>query len=477
MHGRCILLDYGLLNCPRLDWSRLAGKKRESGPFGSFPIPPRLDEKLPCMFSIRRLLQRCWTVSYKPNPANRQFEETASIQTRDGFEIRVAVPDAGTVRAFFGVPLARRGIQPVWIRITNQTDHAWRLQCIAVDPNYFSPLEAAARNHFSDVKRLLGFGLLAWVYLPVILLLMGKLFAVRKANRRMDAYFQQHAFHLRPVPAGGTQAGFVFTNRTEGTKRVPIRLLGTEGIRDFEFSIPIPGLDTDHLRRELKDRGLDNDGPELSRAEFREHLENTPPATTDHRGKRLGDPLNLVIVGDFATILGAFGARWDETEVISLVSCWKTFRAFLTGAEYRYSPVSPLYLFQRSQDFALQRIRDSINQRLHLRLWNSGIRYAGKPVWIGQASRDIGVRFTWRTWNLTTHRIDADVDEARDYVLEDLINAGRVQLAGYVPGVGSCEPCLPRRNLTGDPYFTDGQRAVVILSETTATPTLLDLMK
>ena len=99
------------------------------------------------MFSIRRLLQRCWTVSYKPNPANRQFEETASIQTRDGFEIRVAVPDAGTVRAFFGVPLARRGIQPVWIRITNQTDHAWRLQCIAVDPNYFSPLEAAARNY------------------------------------------------------------------------------------------------------------------------------------------------------------------------------------------------------------------------------------------------------------------------------------------------------------------------------------------
>jgi hypothetical protein len=30
------------------------------------------------------------------------------------------------------------------------------------------------------------------------------------------------------------------------------------------------------------------------------------------------------------------------------------------------------------------------------------------------------VRFTWRTWNLTTHRIDPDVDEARDYVMEDL---------------------------------------------------------
>ncbi len=39
--------------------------------------------------------------------------------------------------------------------------------------------------------------------------------------------------------------------------------------------------------------------------------------------------------------------------------------AFLWGVEYRYSPVSPLYLFGRSQDLALQRIRHSINERLH----------------------------------------------------------------------------------------------------------------
>ncbi len=142
----------------------------------------------------------------------------------------------------------------------------------------------------------------------------------------------------------------------------------------------------------------------------------------------------------------------------------------MTGNEYRYSPISPLYLYGRCQDFALQRIRQSINERLHLRLWATPLRFHGLPVWIGQISRDIGVRFTWRTWNLTTHRIDAEVDEARDYVIEDLLQAERLEMAGYLDGVGACDANSPRHNLTGDPYFTDGKRAAVLLSPTRTTP-------
>ena len=37
--------------------------------------------------------------------------------------------------------------------------------------------------------------------------------------------------------------------------------------------------------------------------------------------------------------------------------------------------------------------------------------YHGKPVWVGQISRDIGVRFTWTSPILVTHKIDPDVDE------------------------------------------------------------------
>jgi hypothetical protein len=344
---------------------------------------------------------------------------------------------------------------------------------VALDPNYFSPLEAAALNHYSGGKRLLGFGLLAWLFLlflPLLILLIIKLLAVRRANRNMDAFFLEHALRMRPIPAGGEQTGFVFTNLSEGNKVVLVRLFGLEGVQDFEFSLPVEGLKADHLRHEFYILPGDEAVTEVDMPRLREYLAAAPQATTNGRGQRSGDPVNLVVIGNFPIVLGAFGARWDETEVISLATCWKTVRAFLTGAEYRYSPVSALFLFGRCQDFALQQIRNTINDRLHLRLWATPLQFQGQRVWVGQVSRDIGVRLTWRTWNLTTHRIDPDIDEAREYVVEDLMHVGRLASAGYVEGVGPCDPATPRRNLTGDPYYTDGKRAVVLLSQSRTAP-------
>ena len=213
---------------------------------------------------------------------------------------------------------------------------------------------------------------------------------------------------------------------------------------------------------------------ECNEDELRTRLEKLPRCTTNRKGAREGDPLNLVAIGDFETILNGFGARWDETETISFQSCRRTVRAFLLGSPYPYSPVSPLYVSGRSQDFALQKARKTINQRLHLRLWITSFRFRGKPVWIGQVSRDIGVRFTRKTWNLTTHKIDPDVDDARDYVLDDLLESGRVSLVGYVAGAEVAGRETPRHNLTGDPYFTDGLRAVAMFSESRTTPTFLN---
>jgi hypothetical protein len=418
---------------------------------------------------------RWLTVPYLPDPDHREFLNDVATQSQVGLEVSVAVLDGSSSRRFFGVPMARRGIQPVWIRVVNRTDQPCRLQFVSIDPAYFSPLEAAAINHFSGGRRLFGYGLLAWLFLPFLALLPMKLLSVRQANRKMDGYFHEHAFPMRPIPPQGEQSGFVFTNRTEGTKVVPVRLLCPAGLRDFEFSIPVKGLDSDYLRRELHISQEDREAKDVDQAGLRRYLVEAPPATANRAGNRRGDPVNLVVIGEFATVISAFGARWDETEVISVESCWKTARAFLTGAEYRYSPVSGLYLFGRSQDFALQRIRKSINERLHLRLWAAPIRFRNKPVWIGQVSRDIGVRLTWRTWNLTTHRIDPDVDEARDYVVEDLMHVSRLEVAGYLEGVGPCDRTSPRHNLTGDPYFTDGKRAVILVSDARTTPRLVEL--
>ena len=366
--------------------------------------------------------------------------------------------------------MARRGIQPVWLKIVNGGQKPYRLSLLGIDPNYYSSLEAAAANHFSTTHRFWAFGLLVLLYLPLLLLLPLRMFTARRANRTMDAFFQQIAFRLRPIEPGASSEGFVFTSLDVGNKVVHIRLLGESDTPEFIFTVQVPGIEADYLRHDFEDRFSADQLEECDLPTLRKRVAEAPQATTNASGLREGDPVNLVVVGEFITVLSAFGARWDETEIISLATCWKTVRSFLTGNEYRYSPISPLYLYGRSQDFALQRIRQSINERLHLRLWATPLRYQGLPVWIGQISRDIGVRFTWRTWNLTTHRIDAEVDEARDYVIEDLLQAERLEMAGYLDGVGACDANSPRHNLTGDPYFTDGKRAAVLLSPTRTSP-------
>ncbi len=400
----------------------------------------------------------------------RAFLERAQQQSAGGIDVTVAVLDDRESHRFFGVRMARRGIQPVWLRIANGSQKPCRLSLLGIDPNYYSSLEAAAANHFSTTHRFWAFGLLVLLYLPILLLLPLRIITARYANRRMDAFFQQFAFRLRPIDPGATSEGFVFTSLDVGNKVVHVRLLGEGDQGEFIFTVQVPGIEADYLRHDFQDRFTADQLEECDLPTLRQRVSEAPRTTSNARGSREGDPVNLVVVGEFATVLSAFGARWDETEVISLATCLKTARSFLTGNEYRYSPISPLFLYGRSQDFALQRIRESINERLHLRLWATALRFRGLPVWIGQISRDIGVRFTWRTWNLTTHRVDAEVDEARDYVIEDLLQAERLEIAGYLDGAGACDERTPRRNLTGDPYFTDGKRAAVLLSPTRTTP-------
>ena len=415
-------------------------------------------------------------------------------------EATVAVLDSAESARLFGVPLARRGLQPVFLRITNRGSTPLRLQVVNIDPSYFTPLEAAGMNHYSLLKRLSALGILGWFVLPLVFLLLPfKLITAYRANRRMDECFRSQAFRLRPIVPGSAAEGFVFTRFDSGTKIVHVCLHAMGGTvqtfaedhevgrdargyvqkppasvqpaAEFTFSIPVPGIAVDYHRRDFQ-RLLTPGSIEDCRTvpSLAQRLRAMPAATTNKKATGSGDPVNLVVIGEFDTLISAFAARWDETETITFVTCWKTTRAFLLGSPYRYSPVSPLYLFGRSQDVALQRSRRSINERLHLRLWLTPVRFVGQSVWVGQVSRDIGVRFTTRTWNLTTHRIDPEVDEARDYVVEDLLEAEQLEAAGYVEGGLACDRDAPCRNLTGDPYFTDGKRAVILISATRTSP-------
>jgi len=109
----------------------------------------------------------------------------------------------------------------------------------------------------------------------------------------------------------------------------------------------------------------------------------------------------------------------------------------------------------------LQKARDTIHERNHLRLWLSPWIFKGKDVYVGTITRDIGVYFTTRAWNLTTHAIDPDVDEARGYLTEDLAFAQDIERFGLARGVGKATEEEPHRNLMNAPWWTDGLRAVM----------------
>ncbi len=234
------------------------------------------------------------------------------------------------------------------------------------------------------------------MFLPLLLLVPFKLITAHRANRRMDELFRERGFRLGPIPAAATAAGFVFTTLDLGTKAVHVRLVPAGDIRaaveragaghdreilahaaapepvvEFAFTVPVPGIAADYLRKGFESLVPQASVEQVSLATLVGRLEALPATTGNASGSRSGDPLNLVVIGEFAAVLGGFAARWDESETIPPATCWKTVKAFLLGSNYRYSPVSALYLFGRPQDIALQRTRHSINERIHLRLWLS----------------------------------------------------------------------------------------------------------
>jgi hypothetical protein len=127
-------------------------------------------------------------------------------------------------------------------------------------------------------------------------------------------------------------------------------------------------------------------------------------------------------------------------------------------------------MYDRPRDLALQRARNTILQRNHLRLWLAPFRFDGKSVWVGQISRDISVKPTLLSSTLTTHVIDPNVDEAREHLLQSLMVAGVLRRFAFVAGIPPASITAPHFNLTDDPYYTDGLRLFLELDGRGTTP-------
>jgi hypothetical protein len=376
--------------------------------------------------------------SFNPHPIETiPFKERAQTQTRHGITVTAAVPSRDEARKVFGIDLEKKGIQPVWVHLENASEIPYAFMLTGVDPNYFSAHEAAYKSHF-------------------------RLRSV--TNAKIDAHFDQF-FIPNFLPPQGDTEGFVFTNLKLGTKEVRIRLFGPKRIREFEFYISVPGFKADYHEVDWDELAAQEWIEYQEELAFRDALRALPCCTTRADGSGEGDPLNLIILGSPEELGNSLiRAGWDETERLTFASGWRTFKAFF-GGEYKYSPMSSLYVYGRGQDAGYQKARDTIHERNHLRLWLSPMKFRGEHVWVGTITRDIGVYFTTRAWNLTTHAIDPYVDESREYLREDFKNAQSLERFGFVEGAGAATKEEPHRNLMNAPWWTDGLRLVMEVSK------------
>jgi len=359
-------------------------------------------------------------------------------QSRDGVTVSVSIPPAAVAAQKFGAPLAEHGIQPVWIRIENDSDFDYWLMNIALDADYYSADEAAL---VAGAK-------------------LGK--EAREGLRTMLRAQAIPRFQRRR----GTVEGYVYASYLRGGRFVDVLLSGPGHTPRFRFAVLLPTQGFDYERSELRAQYQRlQEFPDVSLEELRVRIRELPCCVTNAEGKGEGDPLNVAIVGTGEDTLAALiSSGWALTEAITAESVRKMVGAAIAEKSYITAPVSSLYLFGRKQDVALQRGRSTINQRNHMRLWLAPFRYDGQAVWVGQVSRDIGVKMTKKSPTLTTHVIDPVVDESREYLLQSLVFHESISQFAFVRGVGEATLDNSRHNLVGDPYITDGNRLLLFIS-------------
>ena len=393
---------------------------------------------LVCAFSGAALMN---SFRFDPDPSSdAEFIARAQQRSAPGIRVSASAHGARESQRSFGENLAKYDIQPIWLSIENDTDDELVYLQIATDPEYYSPYEVSYRFRgvFSSA-----------------------------ANRARDLFFLQRQMPSI-LPAHSRTTGFVCGVLDAGVKYAHILVAGNHRLETFDFSLPVPGAafigtsvraDSIYPGQKIEDLNLDT---------LRATLAKYRCCTTDSGATRDGDPINIAVVESRRDPIVPFIARgWHFTQKLDVASIIETVRAFVFRDEYLTSPVSPLYMFGRREDVALQKARSTINERIHTRLWLTPYTFESRRVWIGQVSRDIGVRLTDQAWNLTTHKIGPDVDFDRGYLLQDLLTTGFVERYGFVGGVRAATMSAPRTNLTGDPYYTDGLRVIVFLSEET----------
>jgi LssY C-terminus len=181
------------------------------------------------------------------------------------------------------------------------------------------------------------------------------------------------------------------------------------------------------------------------------------PRSENRKGTRLGDPVNLLLLGSAQLIDSAFrSAGWLRAQKASVLAVTKEVTAAIASRPAISAPVSTQYFEGRPQDLAYELAGPNVRIRHHVRLW---LLDTLALVWVGAANKDVGVIF--KPWKpQATHRIDPHIDRERDHIVRDLEASGCGDLVDYVTLPGAI---TEGRNVSGQKFETDARTAVVRL--------------
>ncbi|MCW5783814.1 MAG: hypothetical protein KIT39_10940 [Nitrospirales bacterium] len=78
-----------------------------------------------------------------PDSFPQAFLKRVETQQEGPVQVSAVVLSASESEEVFGSSLPGKNIQPVWLKIHNQTEKELVLQLLSIDPDYFAPSEAA----------------------------------------------------------------------------------------------------------------------------------------------------------------------------------------------------------------------------------------------------------------------------------------------------------------------------------------------
>jgi hypothetical protein len=192
------------------------------------------------------------------------------------------------------------------------------------------------------------------------------------------------------------------------------------------------------------------------------HLISRIPRRVADKDGNPGDMVNFLVIGSESEMQKVFtDSGWVKVDADIEGTVLRGILESISKQSYLTMPMSPLYLFGRSQDYGWAHAEPIkvVASRNHLRIWKAPFNVDGRTLWVGAATHDVGFARDDRNDGIT-HKIDPDIDLERDYVEKTLTSTGLISEIAYLLPSDALKEA---KTATGGSFHSDGRVLILKL--------------